>query len=139
MTTITGVRPYLRLDELDRIIVADRVQNFIRYAKTMRQRTPQPPPTIIEPVRCEEPTAPDLYAPNPETGYGMLPVEVAAWLRKHKRGFILNHIAKGIGRNEASVRHALERMMGRGEVVKYKEGKSAYYTLAQNQPVEAMK
>lgn len=132
------VRPYHRLDDFDRIIVADRVQSFMRYAKTMRRRVPaqSPPQAIAEPAAvinygASEPAEPQPYAPNPETGYNMLGVEIAAWLRKHRQGGRFAVVAEGIGRNKKSVRQQLERMIERGEVVKYKVEKKVYYRLAE--------
>lgn len=125
----------------DRDYVKACAENFKRYAMSIdirkRIRDSQrylrslglTPPPIIDPAE------PQPYAPNPTTGYNMLGVEIAAWLRNHKQGGRAPVVADGIGRNKKLVRQQLERMIERGEVVKYKVEKKVYYRLAERQAV----
>lgn len=110
------------------IDIRKRIRDSQRYLRSLGLVS-QPPPPVIEP------TEPQPYAPNPTTGYNMLGVEIAAWLRKHKQGGRFAVVADGIGRNKKSVRQQLERMIERGEVVKYKVEKKVYYRLAERQVV----
>jgi predicted transcriptional regulator len=81
------------------------------------------------------PLEPERYAPNPQTGYNVVPGEVAAWL-KANGAQICRKIAKGIHRDESTVRNALKRMLERGEVIARPEKNKILYSLVEGVQVE---
>lgn len=108
MTILTTVRPYHRLDTLDRIIIDERIKNFLRYAQRVRPKVTVPKSDTVSPL-------PELWAPNSQTGYNMVPSEIAALLKANGES-ICSRIAKSVHRDESSIRRALKRMVTRGEV-----------------------
>lgn len=108
MTLLTAVRPYHRLDTLDRLIIDERIRNFLGYARRARPKVAAPKSDTVSPL-------PECYAPNPQTGYNTIPGEVFAWLQANGEA-ICSHIARSIHRDDSSIRKALRRMVTRGEV-----------------------
>lgn len=81
------------------------------------------------------PLEPERYAPNPQTGYNVVPGEVAAWLQAHGAQ-ICRKIALGIHRDESTVRNALKRMIERGEVIARPEKNKILYSLVDGVQIE---
>ncbi len=128
MTILTTVRPYHRLDKFDRLILDERIKNFLRYAKRVRPRVAAPKSDTVSPL-------PERYAANPQTGYNVVPSEVAAWLKANGEQ-ICSRIAQGIHRDESTVRKALKRMIERGEVVARPEKNKILYSLVADVQIE---
>jgi len=128
MTLLTTVRPYHRLDKFDRLILDERIKNFLRYAKRVRPTVAAPKSDTVSPL-------PERYAANPQTGYNVVPGEVAAWLKANGEQ-ICSRIAQGIHRDESTVRNALKRMIERGEVVARPEKNKILYALVEGVQVE---
>ena len=144
MTLVLNVRPYLALDPLDRLIIDERIKNFLRYVKRVRPKvtmskndTVSPLPERLDVTDSTElaDVSPTHYAPNPQTGYNVVPGEVAAWL-KANGAHICRKIAKGIHRDESTVRNALKRMLERGEVIAQPEKNKILYSLVEGVQVD---
>lgn len=57
-----STRPYHRLDMLDRLIIDERIKNFLRYAQRVRPKVTVSKSATVSPL-------PERYAANPQTGY----------------------------------------------------------------------
>ena len=50
MTLLTTVRPYQRLDKFDRLIIDERIKNFLRYAQRVRPKVTVPKGDTVSPL-----------------------------------------------------------------------------------------
>lgn len=139
MTILENTRPYQRLDKFDRLIIDERIKNFLRYAKRVRpQATPPKSDTVSPlpafPVAESEPELDFLpktdtqrrtrriVQPRATPRRGVLPGEILAYLRKHGQA-TNRELAQGLGREQSSIKDATKRMAARGELQEIRFGK----------------
>lgn len=132
MTLLTTVRPYHRLSDVLKEDVDAALAGFRAYLTLIRPKVssvrPAPKSDTVSPLR-------ERYAANPQTGYNVVPSEVAAWLKANGEA-ICSHIARSIHRDESTVRNALKRMIERGEVVARPEKNKILYSLVKGVQIE---
>jgi len=103
-------------------------QRYIRRISLVSSAPPAPKSATVSPL-------PARHAPTPQTGYNVVPGEIAAWLRANGKQ-ICRKIAKEIHRDESTVRNALKRMLERGEVVAWPEKNKILYSLVAGVQIE---
>lgn len=129
MTTLESTRPYHRVSGVVKEDTDTALAGFRAYLAMLR------PKVTVSKNDTVSPLEPERYAPNPQTGYNVVPGEVAAWL-KANGAQICRKIAKGIHRDESTVRNALKRMLERGEVTARPEKNKILYSLVEGVQVE---
>ncbi len=139
MTLLTTVRPYHRLDKFDRLILDERIKNFLRYAKRVRTKVAAPKSATVSPLPAfpVAESEPELdFLPKTDTQRrtrrivqpratprrGVLPGEILAYLRKHGQA-TNRELAQGLGRKHSSIKDATKRMAARGELQEIRFGK----------------
>jgi len=129
MTLLTTVRPYHRLSDVLKEDVDAALVGFRAYLAMLR-------PKVASHTKSDTVSLlPERYAANPQTGYNVVPGEVAAWLKANGEQ-ICSRIAQGIHRDESTVRNALKRMIERGEVVARPEKNKILYSLVADVQIE---
>lgn len=141
MTILTAVRPYHRISDFLREDVDAALVGFRAYiAQRVRPKVTAPKNDTVSPLPEPERldvSSPTRYAPNQQTGYNVVPGEVAAWLQANGAQ-ICRKIALGIHRDESTVRNALKRMIERGEVVAQPEKNKILYSLVEGVQIETL-
>jgi len=135
MTVLTTVRPYYRLSDVLKEDVDAALAGFRAYLTLIRPKVssvrPAPKSDTVSPLPESE-----LWAPNLQTGYNLVPGEIAALLQANGES-ICSRIAKSIHRDESSVRKALKRMLERGEVAVRHDKNKILYRLVDGVQIEA--
>lgn len=115
--------------DLDKRIRDSR--RYIRRISLASSAPPAPKNDTVSPLSESE-----LWAPNSQTGYNMVPSEIATLLQANGES-ICSRIASSIHRDESSVRKALKRMIERGEVAVRHDKNKILYRLVEGVQIEA--